>query len=480
MSEIAINAQNDELRLDLYDVMRDLLKDWWLILIFGLTVAMCSCIVADVIYNPAYAARATFAVTSKGANNTYDNLAAANTVATSLTNIFDSDLLKKRVAMDIGTEDIPDYISSEVIPETNLFALTVAAPDPETAYRIIRSIMDNYTSITNSLYQNAIIDVLEAPTLPTYPDNPMDMKRIMKLAFVIGAAVMLLILAALSVTRDNIKNVKEVTRKLDTKLFGVIYHENKYKTLRSKLQRKKKSILITSPTVSFSFVENMRSIRSKFEYKASVKDHKVLLVTSLLENEGKSTVATNLALALAQKSKKVLLIDADFCKPSLYKVLEKEIPENQEFGEYLMQKKDLKDVLMVEENSGIFLLIGSRHYDNSADLISGTSFSEMIEIQKRLMDYVIIDSPPISVSAETELLADITDSTLLVVRQSYAKAKYINDVIDTLAETNSELLGCIYNNVHSNPFSYKSGYGHKYANKGYYVYNNPGTAYHSE
>lgn len=480
MSEISMNVHNDELRLDLYDIIRDLLKDWWLILVFGLTVALCSYIATDLVYTPAYVARATFAVTSKGANNTYDNLSAANSVASSLTNIFDGELIRKRVAMDIGAEDIPDYITAKLIPETNLFVLTVSAPSPETAYRIILSIMDNYTSVTNSLYQNAIIDVLEAPVIPMYPDNPPDMKHIMRLAFLGGAAVMLLTLAILSATRDNIKNVKEVTRKLDTKLFGVIYHENRYKTLRSKLRKKKKSILITSPTVSFSFVESMKSIRNKFEYKASAKDQKVLLVTSLLENEGKSTVAANLALALAQKSKKVLLIDADFCKPSIYKILEKEIPEAQELGEYLLKKRDLKDVLMVEENTGIFLLIGSKYYGNSADLITGTAFLEMIEIQKKIMDYVIIDSPPISVSADTELLSDIADATLLVVRQSYAKAKYINDVIDTLSESNSELLGCVYNNVRTGPFGYRSGYHGKYSYKSYYGYHNPEAAYHSE
>jgi capsular exopolysaccharide synthesis family protein len=480
MSEIAMNVHNDELRFDLYDIIRDLLKDWWLILVFGLTVALCSYITADVIYTPAYVARATFAVTSKGANNTYDNLAAANTVASSLTNIFEGELIKKRVAMDIGAEDIPDYISAELIPETNLFVLKVSAPSPQTAYRIILSIMDNYTSVTNSLYQNAIIDVLEAPEIPMYPDNPLNMGRIMKLAFLGGAAAMILLLAILSVTRDNIKNVKEVTRKLDTKLFGVIYHENRYKTLRAKLHRKKKSILITSPTVSFSFVESIKSMRSKFEYKASAKNQKVLLVTSLLENEGKSTVATNLALALAQKSKKVLLIDADFCKPSIHKILEKEVPEAQELGEYLLKKRDLKDVLMVDENSGIFLLIGSKYYSNSTDLITGTAFSEMIEIQKNIMDYVIIDSPPISVSADTELLADIADSTLLVVRQSYAKAKYINDVIDTLSETNSELLGCVYNNVRIGPLGYRPGYHSKYSYQSYYGYHNTEAAYQSE
>ncbi len=480
MSGIEMNVHDGELRLDIYDVIRDLIKDWWLILLFGLTAALCAYIISDLFYTPAYVARATFAVTSRGSNNTYDNLAAANTVASSLTNIFDGDLIKKRVAMDIGSEKIPDYISAEIIPETNLIVLTVSAPNPEIAYRIIISIMENYTSVTSHLYQNAILDVLEMPAIPVYPDNPQDQNYIMKLAFLIGIAMMTLALAALSVMRDNIKNEKEVTRKLDTKLFGVIYHERMYKTLQSLLRRKKKGILITSPTVSFSFVENLKKIRSKFEYKAALKSHNVLLITSVLENEGKSTVAVNLALALAQKSKKVLLVDADFYRPSLYRILQKDIPEQQELGDYLGKKSDLKDVLMVDENSGIFLLIGSRQYDNSSGLITGTSFSEMIEIQKKVMDYVIIDSPPISVSADTELLADMADATLLVVRQSYARTKHINDAIDVLSGTKTELLGCIYNNVHQGFLTQKAGYGSKYSYKSYYGYYSADTAYHSQ
>ncbi len=480
MSEIEMNIKNEEVRVDFYDVIRDIIRDWWLVFAFGLTVALFAYVGFDLFYTPSYAARATFAVTSSGSNNTYDNLSAANTVASSLTNIFDGDLIKKRVATDIGSDTLPDYISAELIPETNLFVLTVSAPNPETAYRIIISIMDNYTSVTSHLYQNAILDVLETPTIPVYPGNPQDLGHIMKLAFLVGVAVMTLILAVLSVFRDNIKNEKEVVRKLDTKLFGVIYHERIHKTLRSWIRRKKKGLLITSPTVSFSFVENMKKIRSKFEYKASAKFRNVLLVTSLLENEGKSTVATNLALALAQKSKKVLLVDADFCRPSLYKILQKEIPEQQEFGEYLRKKSDLKDALMVDENSGIFLLIGSRYYENSADLITSTAFSEMIEIQKKVMDYVIIDSPPISVSADTELLSDLADSTLLVVRQSYAKAKHINDAIDVLAGTKTELLGCIYNNVHQGFFAHKAGYGDKYSHHGYYGYYAADTVYNNQ
>ncbi len=464
------SVQSDELHIDFFDILRDLLKDWWMILFLGLAAAMCTYIVSDLIYKPSYSCNATFAVTSKGANNTYDNLTAANTVATSLTNIFASDIIRKKAAADIGAGELPDYITATVIPETNLFVLTVSAPDPEISYRIMKAVMNNYITVTSKVYQEAILDLLEAPAVPMYPDNPKNSGSMMKMGFWTGTGVMAALLAVLSVMRDTIKNEKDIAGKLDVKLFGVIHHERKNKTLRSALLRKKKSILITSPTVSFSFLENIKKIRAKFEYKAAAGDCKVLLITSVLENEGKSTVAANLALALAQKSKKVLLIDADFYRPSLYKLLQQETKPEQEFGEYLMNKLEFCDVFRTDVNSGLFLLLGSKFYRNSSYLITKRDFRYMLEVLKNVMDYIIIDSPPVSVSVDAELLADIADAALLVVKQSYAKAKYINDAIDTLAGMKAELLGCIYNNVYNRKPGRGSGYRHSNSYKNYYGY----------
>jgi capsular exopolysaccharide synthesis family protein len=479
MSEIENKYQADEIQIDFFDILRNLVRDCWLIVIFGLSVAMCSNIIANLLYKPSYSTSATFVVTSKGSNDTYSNLSSAITVAETFRSIFASTILENKVAADLGLKELSGKISAEVIPETNLLELVVSAPKPDIAYRTINSVMDNYTSVTSNVFDSVILDVMEAPELPTYPDNYIDTNRIRKIAFGLGSAAMAALLAALSILRDNIKNEKEVTKKLDTKLFGVIYHENKYKTLRSRVLRRKKSILITSPTVSYSFVDSIKKIRAKFEYKASQKDSNVLLVTSVLENEGKSTFATNLALALAQKSFNVLLVDADFHKPSIYKILQKDVEVNQEFGDCVSNMSALKDSLIFDENSGLYLLIGSKLYKNSTDIITTESFQKFITSSKKIMDYVIIDSPPISVSADTELLADIVDVSLLVVKQSTARTKDINDAIDLLTGSNSELLGCIYNNAQHGILGNWIGYGYKYSYQGYYGYHDNKSTSHS-
>ena len=137
MSNLNHNSQEDELQIDLLDIARNLLKDLWVIIIFGLTVAMVTYVTTNILYKPKYSTKATFVVTSKGQDDTFQNLEAASTVATSLTKIFDSNVLKKKVAKDIGTEKVEGKISASVVPETDLLELSVNSEKPDMAYHII-------------------------------------------------------------------------------------------------------------------------------------------------------------------------------------------------------------------------------------------------------------------------------------------------------------------------------------------------------
>lgn len=460
--------KDDTIKIDINDVIRNLLKDFWLIIIFGLIVAMCTYIAVDLLHKPTYKTSATFVVSTKGSNEVYINLAAANMVAETLTKVFSSTVLENKVTKDLAVDKIPGSIEALLIEETNLFTLNVRADSPHMAYRIIKSIMNNYTSVTSNIFGNAILDVLEAPKVPLYSDNDINNYKLMIIACLIGMVLMSALLAVLSINRDNIKSEEDIVGKLHTKLLGTVYHEKRSAGLLSVFSRKKKSLLITNTAVSFSFVESIKRIRARYEYKASQNDGNVLLVTSVVENEGKSTIATNLAISLVKKGYNVLLVDADFLRPSVYKILHKSIENNQEISECILSSKDIKDALMYDENSGLYLLLGSKLYDNSLNLLLQESFTKLIAASKKIMDYVIIDAPPVTVSAHTEILAEIADSSILVVKQGTAHTKAITDVISILNDARSEFLGCIFNNVYGSLLgrsshrinSYKYYYGY--------------------
>lgn len=455
--------QNEEWSLDIYSIIRALLKDWWMIVTAGLVGIFCAYIMASVAYTPIYTSSMTFIVSSKGATSNLSNLTAANNMAETFSQVLNSRLLKKKIQQELNLDYLPGTIETTVVEGTNLMTLKVSAPSPEHSFKIMKSVLNNYSEITDYVLSNVVLDVLEAPVVPKAPSNPISAQDMMKKYCLIGMALMAALLALIDYLKDNVKNEKEVEKKLDAPLFASIYHEVKNKTLKSKLKKTKKGLLITDPTNSFLFVETYKKIRTKLMYKADQKESQVILVTSVMENEGKSTVAVNIALALAQKSERVILVDGDMRRPASYKILQKKVEKEQEIGEYLNGKVPLKKILQRDADTGLYLMIGSKPCSNSTELVSGSAMRSLMKSAKASADYVVIDSPPTSLMADAEVLAEYADVSLLVVRQGMANAKGLNDTIDMLENGSSELLGCIFNDVKTGVFTGKKvwgGYGY--------------------
>ena len=96
--------------------------------------------------------------------------------------------------------------------------------------------------------------------------------------------------------RDDIKNEKQAKNALDIPLFATVYFESKRNPFTRKIRKKKNSILITNTNVSFSYKETISKLATKLDYQAKKEGKKVVLIASVSENEGKSTIASNLAL----------------------------------------------------------------------------------------------------------------------------------------------------------------------------------------
>lgn len=478
---------NGDLPLDVYSIIRALLKDWWMIVTAGIVGMLLSYLAMGTSYTPMYTSSMTFIVSSKGATSNVSNLTAANEMAETFSEVLNSRLLKKRVQEELNLSYLPGTITTNVVSETNLMTLKVSAPSPEHAFKIMKSVLNNYSEITDYVLPNVVLDVLEAPQVPTSPSNPILEKWVMQRYTMLATAAMIVLLALIDYLRDDVKNEREVELKLDAKLLGTIYHEVKNKTLKTKLKRTNKGLAVTDPMRSFMFVENYKKLRTKIMYKTKHNEGKIILVTSVMENEGKSTVAANIALTLAQKSNRVVLMDGDIRRPSIYKILQQKVSKNQEIGEFLKGKLEVGSVIHFDAETGLNLLIGSKHYTNSTELVSGERMRDLLKAVRKYAEYVVIDTPPTSLMADAEIMAEYADVSLLVVRQSTAPVKMINDTIDMLEGSSSELLGCIFNDVKTRVFSgkrvfggygygyggYKYGYG-RYGRYGGYGYGNYG------
>ena len=461
-------------RLDLYSILRDVLRNLWAILLGAIAVALIVNMTVRADFRSTYSTTATFVVTSKtSSNHAYSNLNAATTMASSCSNILNSNLLKKKVCQDLGTKTFPATASAKVINGTNLMTLTVTSDTPQNTYRTIRSIMSVMEELTEYVSAEMVMEVLQDPTVPTRADTSFSAARQTRKAFAISFLVLVLAFMYLSYRKETIKNEKDLENKLDAKSLGMLHQEAKFKNLGDLFRRKKKKYLVTELSAKFEFVERYKKIAAHVSAQAHKVKARTILVTSVQEHEGKSTVSSNLALTLSQQGYKVLLIDGDMRRPTLYSLFLK--PNDKlkaSLGAVLMGQANLADAMVHDEERGIDLLLNKRNYTNSTDIVSSDYMTRLIAVVRDHYDFVIVDSPPMSLIADAEVMADLADMSLLVVKYDTVLAEDLNDAIDALRDCHAQFAGCILNQVRTLPGSRRTiggygGYG-RYGKYGHY------------
>lgn len=458
------------LHFDPIILIRDVAKQWLAILLVSLVVGIGTYIVSDLRYKPVYQTNTTFVVTNRSSSNTvYSNLSSTSSLAEVFTELLNSSILRKAIVQEMGVTAFHGTIKTAVVPNTNLISLTVTDSDPRLAFLATKAIIDHHEELTYQVVNDIQLEILQHPVVPTAPINQPEALEKMHRMLILGALATALLMAGFSFLQDAVRSATEVREKLDCDFLGEIPHEKKYKTLFSLLRNHKSSILITNPVTGFRFVESMRKLRRRVEQH--MHNGKVLMVTSLLENEGKSTVAVNLALALEQKKMRVLLIDCDLRKPACHKVLDH---ERFSFGinNVLHNNADLSECFLRYQDTDMYMLLAKKGEKNTGDLIVSPRMEALLNWARQNFDFVVMDLPPLSVAADAEYMADLADSCLMVVRQNLALASDLNNAIGNLEKHRAKMLGCVLNNVYSSQLSSGQSYGYggysKYRHYGHY------------
>ena len=192
-----------------------------------------------------------------------------------------------------------------------------------------------------------------------------------------------------------------------------------------------------------------------------------------MENEGKSTVAVNLALALSKKHSRVLLIDCDLRKPACHVLL-----DQKQFlsgiKEVLQNTAPLADSVLRYKNSRMYMLLGRRGEQNIGDLIASERMEKLLSWAREHFDYVVLDLPPMAAASDAEGMTGLADACLLVVRQNTAFAPALNKAIASLEGNRAKLLGCVLNNVYKSKLGSGGGYGYGYGYGSYHTYEHYG------
>lgn len=441
-----MNQGNGNYRtIDIASISRDLLRQWWAILLFSITAAILVNLVASIVYRPVYATSTTFVVTTRGTNTSiYENITSATDTAARFQTILESNILKRAIAKDLNIDEYNATTEVKLLEETNLIVLTVKHKSALMAYRYIQSIMNNYSVVSDFVMKNVVLDVIQSPAIPVMPSNPNRSKLYTLLGFLVGLAIAVLYVAYFSYLKDTVKNSKEASSKLAARLLGTVYHE---KVGKERRKTRKNSMVITNPILSFRYTESCRMAASRIRSRMDRKGAKTLLVTSVAENEGKSTVASNIAVSIAQEGKNVLLIDADFRKPSLYKIFDIDKNQVTNLVAILRSGVGMQKSIVKLKKYPLYFILNNTNTGSIDDVLANNRFRSLIRFSRTKFDYIILDTAPMGLVPDAEGIAELCDASLIVVREDVILAKNINDAIDTLNETNAKVLGIVFNDA---------------------------------
>ena len=441
-----MNQGNGNYRtVDIASISRDLLRQWWAILLFSITAAILVNFLASIVYRPVYATSTTFVVTTRGTNTSiYQDITSATDTAARFQTILESNILKRAIAKDLNIDEYNATTEVKLLEETNLIVLTVKHKSALMAYRYIQSIMNNYGVVSDFVIKNVVLDVIQSPAIPVMPSNPNRSKLYTLLGFLVGLAIAVLYVAYFSYLKDTVKNSKEASSKLAARLLGTVYHE---KVGKERRKTRKNSMVITNPILSFRYTESCRMAASRIRSRMDRKGAKTLLVTSVAENEGKSTVASNIAVSIAQEGKNVLLIDADFRKPSLYKIFDIDKNQVTNLVTILRSGVGMQKSIVKLKKYPLFFILNNTNTGSIDDVLANNRFRSLIRFSRTKFDYIILDTAPMGLVPDAEGIAELCDASLIVVREDVILAKNINDAIDTLNETNAKVLGIVFNDA---------------------------------
>lgn len=231
---------------------------------------------------------------------------------------------------------------------------------------------------------------------------------------------------------------------------------------------------ILNKKTSFVVQEAYRTARTNIIFAlASDNDQKakVLCISSANSGEGKTTTALNLAITFAQTDSKVLLIDCDLRKPRIHQYLG--VVKTDGLTTILSKQKTFEEVVYHNLRPGLDCITSGSIPPNPAELLASEAMRSLIEELKEIYDYILIDTPPVTVVTDAVALSKIVSGIMLVVREGYTNHEGIEQALKLLRMADAKVLGFFVNDIDAmnvNYGSYRTTYGRGYRYKYGYGY----------
>src|SRR5579862_7692963 len=314
-----------------------------------------------------------------------------------------------------------------------------------------------------------IVDTARVPTTPSEPNLPRNLAFALALGLTTGVS-----LAFVLEGLDNTVRTPEQAQTISSlPSLGMIPLGSRVTTelaprRRLSLAASKEAVeLVTQSRPKSQMAESYRSLRTSVLLTSVGGPPRVILVTSALPEEGKTTTSINLAIVLAQKGARVLLVDADLRRPSIHKTLgmapaaglSNVLTANTELESAIVRSTILPD---------LFLLPAGTPPPNPAELLASGNMKNVLSQLREQYDHIVIDTPPTLSVTDAVVTSAAADGVVLVIRSGQTTKQALRRARDLLLSVNARVCGVLMNAVDLNSpdyyyyYEYKGKYGNKY------------------
>lgn len=425
-------------------ILTGIKKHWYIIAVLAGICCVGFTLYSYRAYTPQYTAAATFTVTPKGDSlSTYTSIssnASTQQLEKTFPYIITSAPLTRVVAEDLGLSYVPGTLTATAVEDTNLFTITVTSSNYETAYNVLKSVINNYPSVAEYVVGATDLVLVVPPSASSTPINPISYREKALIGTAVGALLGLLIVFFLENLNHTVRHPDEIRKLLNNQRLGSIV-----KVVKKKSSHSTGSLTIDDAHTDPRFKESVFSIRNKIIKLCADQKINSVMVASTTTNEGKTTVAANLAIALAKKHYRTVIIDCDLRNPTVRQQLN--IPESCSLGivDVITGGCSLQDAIVKTKKNGLYVLPGTIPVNNASELMGSKQLADLVGALEKIFDYVVIDAPPVGIVSDALEMKDYVGGLVFVVRQDYAKVSKILDSISLFGYSKIKILGCIFN-----------------------------------
>ncbi|OUM41242.1 chromosome partitioning protein [Arthrobacter agilis] len=431
--------------MELSDYLRILRRNWLLITVCAV-VGLLLGAVASFAVRPTYTAQTKLFVATQSSGSVQD-LQQGNTFTQARVQSYVETVTEPLVlqpvvdslGLDMSSAELADKVSATADLNTVIITIAVEDTSPVQAAAIAQATADSLVDSVGGLESPAeggnspvnltVITPAIAPAQPSAPNTLLNLALglLVGLALGLGAAVLRTALDT------KVRGESDLRRISDAPLLGGISFD---------ADAQKKPLLTQAPTQS-PRAESFRQIRTNLQFAHVSHKSKSVLVTSSLPGEGKSTTATNLALAIAQGGQSVVLVDADLRRPRVNEYLGLE--RNAGLTTVLIGRADLEDLLQPWGTDELYVLTAGQIPPNPSELLGSEAMKNLIARLEQKFDAVIIDAPPLLPVTDAAVLAQQVGGVVLVVGSSKVNLPNLQKSLQNLEMVNAELLGVVIN-----------------------------------